>query len=77
MARTDFHLTLRPLPNVDRVRAMRAALKALLRRYGLRAVKVEESDASVGVKKLAKNGKKLATRELSIREWFTEFPDRV
>jgi hypothetical protein len=45
MARTEFNLTLRPLPRVDGVRAMRAALKALLRRYGLRAVNVVERDA--------------------------------
>jgi hypothetical protein len=38
---TSFVVTLRPLPNVDPVRALRAALKALLRRYGLRATRVE------------------------------------
>jgi hypothetical protein len=31
-----FTLTLRPLPGVDGVRALRAALKILLRRFGLR-----------------------------------------
>lgn len=32
---------LRALPNVDAIRALRAALKTLLRRYGLRALSVE------------------------------------
>ena len=32
---------LRALPNVDGVRALRPALKTLLRRYGLRCVSVE------------------------------------
>jgi hypothetical protein len=42
MARTDFTVTLRPQPNVDAVRALRAALKFLLRRFGLKAVKIGE-----------------------------------
>jgi hypothetical protein len=39
---TEFMLTLRALPNVDGIKAVRAVLKILLRRYGLRCVKVEE-----------------------------------
>ena len=35
-------LTLRPMPGVDGIRALRAALKFLLRRFGLRAVKIGE-----------------------------------
>jgi hypothetical protein len=35
-------LTLRPLPGVDGTRALRAALKILLRRFGLKAVKIGE-----------------------------------
>jgi hypothetical protein len=45
MARTDFTVTLRPQPKVDPVRALRAALKVLLRRFGLRAIKIEEREA--------------------------------
>jgi hypothetical protein len=33
-------VTLQPLPNVNGVRALRAGLKALLRRYGLRVTRV-------------------------------------
>jgi hypothetical protein len=42
---TEYTLTLRPLPDVDGIKALRAALKVLLRRYGLRAVKISPSDA--------------------------------
>jgi hypothetical protein len=45
MARTDFTVTLRPQPNVDAVKALRAALKVLLRRYDLRAIRIEEREA--------------------------------
>jgi hypothetical protein len=37
-----FLVRLRPLPGVDAVRALRAALKTLLRKYGLRCESVEE-----------------------------------
>jgi hypothetical protein len=37
-----FVLVLRPLPHVDVYRALRMALKFLLRRFGLRAVKIGE-----------------------------------
>ena len=37
-----FLVRLRALPGVDGVRALRAALKVLLRRFGLQAVSVEE-----------------------------------
>ena len=37
-----FVLVLRPLPHVDAYRALRMALKFLLRRFGLRAVKIGE-----------------------------------
>jgi hypothetical protein len=40
--RPDFLLRLRPEPHVDAVRAPRAALKVLLRRFGLRAITVNE-----------------------------------
>jgi hypothetical protein len=39
--RPIFVLRLRPLPGVDAVRALRAALKTLLRRFGLHALSVE------------------------------------
>jgi hypothetical protein len=42
MARNDYMVTLRPLPNVDGIRALRAAVKCLLRRYGLRVIRAEE-----------------------------------
>jgi hypothetical protein len=43
-----FIVKLRALPGVDAVRALRAALKTLLRRYGLKCESVEEetSDAN-------------------------------
>ena len=44
-ARPIFVLRLRPEPRVDAVRALRAALKALLRRFGLRAIDVREGVA--------------------------------
>jgi hypothetical protein len=47
MARTDFTVTLRPAPDVDAVKALRAALKVLLRRYSLRAIRIEEREAEV------------------------------
>jgi hypothetical protein len=40
--RPIFTIRLRPLPGVDGIRALRAALKALLRRFGLQAISVEE-----------------------------------
>jgi hypothetical protein len=46
MARTDFTVTLRPAPDVDAVKALRAALK-VLRRYSLRAIRIEEREAEV------------------------------
>jgi len=36
------------LPNVDGVRALRAALKVLLRRFGLRCESVEEEAEQTG-----------------------------
>jgi hypothetical protein len=35
-------LTLRPLPGVDGIRALPAALKFLLRRFGLKVVQISE-----------------------------------
>jgi hypothetical protein len=35
-------LTLRPLPGVDGIEQLRAALKLLLRRFGLRVVSLRE-----------------------------------
>jgi hypothetical protein len=40
--REAYVLTLRPMPGVDGIRALRAALKFLLRRFGLKAVKIGE-----------------------------------
>jgi hypothetical protein len=37
-------IKLRPQPGVDAVRALRAALKVLLRRFGLKAVEVKEEE---------------------------------
>jgi hypothetical protein len=39
-----FTLVLRPLPGIDPVRALRAALKMLLRAYGLRCVRIAAAD---------------------------------
>jgi hypothetical protein len=36
-----FLIRLRALPGVDGVRALRAALKTLLRRYGLRCISID------------------------------------
>lgn len=41
-ARPTFALRLRPEPNVDPIRALRALLKIALRRLGLRCVEVRE-----------------------------------
>lgn len=40
--RPTFIVHLRPEPRVDAVRALRLALKTLLRRFGLRAISLEE-----------------------------------
>jgi hypothetical protein len=39
--RPIYRLRLQALPRVDAVKALRAALKSLLRRFGLRALSVE------------------------------------
>jgi hypothetical protein len=39
-----FIIRLRPRAGVDAIKALRAALKLLGRRYGLRAVKIETED---------------------------------
>jgi hypothetical protein len=47
MNRTDrptYVLRLRPEPDVDGIRALRAALKVLLRRFGLKAIEVKQQD---------------------------------
>jgi hypothetical protein len=41
--RPIYRVTLRPEPNVDGIRALRAMLKAALRRFGLRAIHVMEA----------------------------------
>jgi hypothetical protein len=41
LAGPTFVLRLRPEPGIDPVRALRAALKVLLRRFGLKAIEVE------------------------------------
>ena len=40
--RSSYRLGLRPEPHVDATRALRGALKALLRHHGLRCVSIEE-----------------------------------
>lgn len=42
--RPIFIIRLRPLPGVDAIRAQRAALKVLLRRFGLRALSVDQEE---------------------------------
>jgi hypothetical protein len=39
-------IRLRPQPGVDAVRALRAALKVLLRRFGLKAIEVTEEETT-------------------------------
>ncbi len=39
--REVYVITLEPLPRVDGIRALRFALKVLLRRFGLKAIKIE------------------------------------
>lgn len=45
-ARPRYVITLQPLPHVDPIRALRRALKYLLRACGLRCVSVERVDGS-------------------------------
>jgi hypothetical protein len=40
-------LHLRPEPRIDAIRALRAALKVLLRQFGLRCVAIEEQSEEV------------------------------
>ncbi len=40
--RPTYVIHVQPMPGVDGIRALRAALKALKRRYGLRAVSIGE-----------------------------------
>jgi hypothetical protein len=42
-SKPEFVLVLRPLPGVDGIRALRAALKFLLRRFGLCVVEIREN----------------------------------
>jgi hypothetical protein len=42
-----FLVRLRALPGVDAVRALRAALKVLLRRFGLKCLSIEVETASL------------------------------
>ena len=44
--RPTYTVHLRPLPGVDAVRALRGALKVMLRRFGLQAVGIEVSQSS-------------------------------
>lgn len=39
---TVYVLTLKPLPGADAIRALRWALKRMLRRYGLRCIAIAE-----------------------------------
>jgi hypothetical protein len=39
--RPIYRLRLQPLPRVDAIKALRAALKSLLRQFGLRALSIE------------------------------------
>ena len=41
-ARPIFIVRLRPQPGIDGIRALRLALKVLLRRFGLKAIEVKE-----------------------------------
>lgn len=42
--RPTFTVRLRPEPGVDAMRALRAALKVLLRRFGLKAIDIKEEE---------------------------------
>jgi hypothetical protein len=44
--RPIFTLRLQPLPGVDPIRALRLALKGLLRRCGLRCVSIEQTQTT-------------------------------
>lgn len=46
--RPTFIIRLRPEPSVNPVRALRGALKVLLRRFGLRAVDIRSIDTKKG-----------------------------
>jgi hypothetical protein len=43
-----FHVRLYALPRVDAIKALRSALKILLRRHGLRCISVEIEDGKQG-----------------------------
>ena len=43
-ARPIYVIRVQPLPDVDAVRALRAALKVLFRRFGLKAIEVRQAD---------------------------------
>jgi hypothetical protein len=42
--RPIFTIRVRPQPGVDAIRALRALLKVALRRFGLKAIEVRQSD---------------------------------
>jgi hypothetical protein len=46
MKRARYVLTLEPLPGVNPIRALRWALKTLLRRFGLRCVRIARDDSA-------------------------------
>ncbi len=46
LPRPEFVLTLKPLPGVDGVQALRAALKRLLRNHGLRCIRATVTDTT-------------------------------
>jgi hypothetical protein len=55
--RPVYRLDLRPEPGVDGILALRRALKALLRSYGLRCLSIEEVPAKLSsVENLAADG---------------------
>jgi hypothetical protein len=54
-ARPTFVIRLQPKPGVDAVRALRQALKVLLRRFGLKAIEVKGGIAMVDYKKLLRD----------------------
>src|SRR5262245_17713772 len=47
--KSTYTITVRPMPGVDSIRALRAALKALRRRYGLLAIDIREHHAPHGL----------------------------
>jgi hypothetical protein len=53
-------VTLRPLPNVDGIKALRWVLKSALRKHGLKCIDVREAGAAKDINEAPKDVKELS-----------------